>query len=39
VDTNRPFQFQKRRQFFIGAHNKPLSVGAMRVSNEDRSTA
>jgi hypothetical protein len=35
VDTNRPFQFQKRNQLFIGAHNEPSSVAAMRVSNPD----
>jgi hypothetical protein len=39
VDTNRPFQFQKRSQFFIGMHDKALSVAAMRVSNPDRSPA
>jgi hypothetical protein len=32
----RPFQFQKRRQYFVGAHNETLSV-AMRVHNPDRS--
>jgi len=26
VDTNRPFQFQKRSQLFIHTHNEPLSV-------------
>jgi hypothetical protein len=36
VDTNRPFQFQKRCQFFIGVHNKAPSVAAMRVDNPDR---
>jgi hypothetical protein len=35
VDTNRPFQFQKRSQFVIGVHNETLSVIAMRASNED----
>jgi hypothetical protein len=30
----RPFQFQKRRQYVIGAHNETLSV-AMRVNNPD----
>src|SRR5205809_1014412 len=31
VDTNRPFQFQKCRQLFIGSHNETLPVAAMRV--------
>ena len=31
------FEFQKRRQLFIGSHNKTLSVVAMRVRNKDRS--
>src|SRR5437762_4674227 len=35
VDTNRPFQFQKCRQLFIGMHNKALSVAAMGVSHPD----
>ena len=35
--VNRPFQFQKRRQLFIRAHNETLSIAAMRVSNPDRS--
>ena len=30
VDTNRPFQFQKRSQLFVGAHNETLSVVAWR---------
>jgi len=29
VDTNRPFQFQKGRQLFIGSHNETFSVVAM----------
>jgi len=37
VDTNRPFQFNKRRQFFIGVDNVTLSIAAMRVCNPDRS--
>jgi hypothetical protein len=37
VETNRPFQFQKRSQLVIGAHNVTLSVAAMRVRNPDRS--
>ena len=32
VDINRRFQFQKRNQHFIGAHDETLSV-AMRVNN------
>jgi hypothetical protein len=35
--TTGRFEFQKRSQLFIGAHNKALSVAAMRVSNPDRS--
>jgi len=35
VDTNGPFQFQKRRQFLIGMHNKAPSV-AVRLDNPDR---
>jgi len=31
MDTNRPFQFHKGRQHFIGVHNEPLSIVAMRV--------
>jgi hypothetical protein len=34
--VNRPFQFHKRSQLFIGTHNKTLSV-AMRVNNPNRS--
>jgi hypothetical protein len=33
--TNSPFKFHKRSQLFISTHNEPLSVAAMRVSNED----
>jgi hypothetical protein len=33
---SRRFEFQKRRQLFIRAHNETLSV-AMRVSNKDHS--
>jgi hypothetical protein len=36
-DTNRPFQFQKRRQLLIGLHNETLSLVAMRICNKDRS--
>jgi hypothetical protein len=32
--TNRRFQFKKRRQLFIGAHNETLSV-AVSVHNPD----
>jgi hypothetical protein len=31
---DRRFQFQKRSQLFIGVHNEPLSVVAMRVRKE-----
>ena len=34
-DTNRPFQFQKRCQYFIRVHNEPLPIAAMRISNPD----
>ena len=30
------FEFQKRRQLFLGLHDVTLSVVAMRVSNSDR---
>jgi hypothetical protein len=36
ADTNRPFQFQKRSQYFFGADDETLSV-AMRLRNPDRS--
>jgi hypothetical protein len=29
ANGNRRFKFQKRRQYFIGTHNEPLSVIAM----------
>jgi|SRR5262245_34475372 len=35
VDTDRPFQFQKRSQFFIRTHNETLAVVAVCVSNPD----
>jgi hypothetical protein len=38
--VNRPFQFYKRRQLFIGSHDEALPalpVAAMRVCNPDRS--
>jgi hypothetical protein len=35
--ANRRYQFQKRSQLFIRAHNEPLSVAAMRISNPDPS--
>jgi hypothetical protein len=35
MDTNRPFQFQKRSQLFIGVHNEPLSIVAMCINNPD----
>jgi hypothetical protein len=37
ASANRGFEFDKRRQFFIGPHNETLSVVAMRISNPDRS--
>jgi hypothetical protein len=37
VTANRRFQFHKRSQLFIGTHNEPLSVVAMRVCNPNRS--
>ncbi len=36
---NRQFQFNKRGQLFIGAHNEAPTVAAMCVSNEYRSSA
>jgi hypothetical protein len=39
VDTNRPFQFQKSGQPFIGAHNETPPVAAMRVCNPDPAPA
>jgi hypothetical protein len=33
--ANRRFQFEKRRQRFIRAHNETLSIVAKRVSNPD----
>jgi hypothetical protein len=38
MDTNCSLQFQKRSQLFIGMHDEALSVVAMRVSDEYRST-
>ena len=37
ASANRQFKLNKRRQLFICKHNKMLSVGAMRVSNPERS--
>jgi hypothetical protein len=37
ASANRKFQFQKRRQLFLGLHDVTLSIAAMRVSNPDRS--
>jgi len=37
ASTNRKFQFQKRRQPFLGLHDVRLSIAAMRVSDPDRS--
>jgi hypothetical protein len=38
VDTNRPFQFQKRGQLAIRRHNEPFSIVATCVSNSDGSS-
>ena len=35
--VNRPLQFNKRSQLFVGAHNETLSVAAMCVCNPNRS--
>jgi len=35
LDTNRPLQFQKRSQLFIGAHNEMLSVAVVCIDNPD----
>jgi len=37
--ASRRLQFDKRSQLFIGTHNEPLTVTAMRISNKDRSSA
>jgi hypothetical protein len=37
ASANRRFEFQKRRQLFIGMHNETLSIAAIRVCNPDRS--
>jgi hypothetical protein len=37
--ANHRFEFQKRSELFIRAHNERLSVVAMRVCNPDCSTA
>jgi hypothetical protein len=34
---NRRFEFEKRSQFFVGAHNETLSVAPMCICNPDRS--
>jgi len=33
--VNRRFEFQKRCQYFIRAHNEALSVVAVRICNKD----
>jgi hypothetical protein len=38
ASADRRFQFDKRRQLFIGTNNETLSDAAMRVSNPDRLT-
>jgi hypothetical protein len=35
MDTNRPLQFQKRSQLFVGVHNEPLAIVAVCVNNPD----
>jgi hypothetical protein len=35
ASANRRFHFPKRRQLFIGVHNKTLSVIPMRIGNPD----
>jgi len=37
ASANRPFEFQKRSQLFIGTHNETLTVAVMRVGNRDLS--
>jgi hypothetical protein len=37
MNTNRPFQFQKRSQLLICPHNETLPIIAMRVCNPNRS--
>jgi hypothetical protein len=34
--ASRRFEFKKRSQLFISAHDETLSVTAMRVNNPDR---
>jgi hypothetical protein len=36
---NRGFDFHKRSQLFIRAHNETLSIVTVRVCNPDRSSA
>src|SRR6266550_1271644 len=36
ASANHRFKFQERSPLFIGVHNEPLSIVAMRVSNKDR---
>jgi hypothetical protein len=36
--SNRRFEFQKRRQLFVRTHNETLSVAAVCVNIEYRST-
>jgi hypothetical protein len=37
VDTNRPFQFQKRSELIIRANNETVSIITVRINNPDRS--
>jgi hypothetical protein len=36
VSANHGFEFEKRRQFFIGTHDETLSVVVVRVNNRGR---
>jgi hypothetical protein len=38
VSAHRRFEFNKRRQLFIGVHNETLSVAAMRIGNDESSS-
>jgi hypothetical protein len=37
--VNRPLQFNKRSQLFVGAHNETLSAVSVRITNPDRPPA
>jgi hypothetical protein len=38
VDTNRPFQLQKRSQLFIRTRDETLAIAPMRISDENCSS-